>query len=331
MISRTTYRTHFRTWLKAPYLNEVLAVGLALVLTHALKLRPTLFTNSTGKAMIFDHAFHVQIFHANSIIAINKLSRNLVQIVATLVSYFLMQFAYYQTLLFTISRTTGRPRLLLTSKATLLNTEAFQVAGKEFLVLKLLSLRSDQKRLNTQIQAYRRGWINWFGFSGLDGQVYQNRDKILSGWGAAYRRGFDLSLKLSAENTIYPFAFGQKHFSIFKVTAHPLRQLERLFAMLAFESRKRCAVAEEVSESVVQIAQRHLQGLCWYFVKEVYFLLCISKLLVQLKISQRYAPHTIGCILGFQPRVVNQTATTKRFFQNGLLFFTGKQGVFVSA
>ena len=331
MISNPTYRTKLARGFKATYLDDVLAVGLCFVLAHTAKLVPTLFTDAScqrthRRATPFYHAFDMQVFKAQGMVAAEQISREFVQIVRTLVADFLMQSGHYHSLLIAVLAP-----LFFTSKAALLHTKAFQVARKELLVFKFLPLGGDQKRFNAQIQPYGSIWTYWFGLGGSYGYVHQNAHKIFARCRTAYRRGLYGSLKTSVQSSFNPLAFRQKHFTSLKINLHPLRQLKRLLAVLAFEARKRCAVAKEISESVVEMAQGHLESLRRHFVEKTNFFLRVGKLLIQLKISQRYPPHPVSGILGFKPSIIDQATTSKGLFQNSSLFIIRKQGVFVSA
>ena len=155
MISRPTDRTHLAARLKSAYLDYVLAVGFGFVLTHTAELRPTLFADTTSQRAVFHHSFDVQVFKTQSVIAIEQISGEFVQIVRTLIAYLLMQLSHDQALFVTIGTAAAAAALLLAGKATLFYTKrfpagTFQVAGKKLLILKFLPIGSGQKCFNTQ-------------------------------------------------------------------------------------------------------------------------------------------------------------------------------------
>ena len=221
MICRTTYRTHLTARGKPAYLDYVLAVGFGFVLTHTSNLGPTLFADTTSQRTIFHrnggrHPLNMQVFKTQGIVAIKQISREFVQVVSTLVAYFLMQRSYHKALFIAVLAA-----LYFTSKTTLFYPKTFQIAGKELLVIKLLPVGSDQKRLNAQpgrraIQTYGGGRIDWFGFGAFDrhrvhGGINQNRDKIFSGWCTAYGRIFDRPFKASVQRCLHRAAAAHLH------------------------------------------------------------------------------------------------------------------------
>ena len=253
MISSPAYRTHLATRLKSAYLDYVLAVGFGFVLTHTAELRPTLFADTTSQRGVSDHTFDVQVFKTQSVIAIEQISGEFVQIVRTLIAYLLMQFSHDQALFVTIGTAAAAAALLLAGKATLFYTKSFQVAGKKLLVLKFLPVTSDQKRLNTQIKPNGSSWIYGFRLGRTDGHINQDRDKVLAGCRATYRRGFNRALKLTMQYSNHPLTFGQKHFTRFKINFYALWQLKRLFTVLGLKAGKSRTVTEKVSECVSRL------------------------------------------------------------------------------
>jgi len=131
-------------------LDELDTSTFRLVFEYSDKLAPASVRNRPGELVVLDHSLNVQAFHNDPAIAVNKLCRELVMLIAASVGDLCVQRSNLSFLLLTV-----RTPELLTGQASLGNAQRFENILQRLQRLLCVAVVVGDERLQSNIENLR--------------------------------------------------------------------------------------------------------------------------------------------------------------------------------
>ena len=246
-------RAAFARGIPTVNLSKVLAVPLAFVLGFQTKRTEASVRNALGKAVVFDHAAHVQILNSDHVKTFDQIGRHFVQVIVSRIANVLMDSSDLQTLCVPTVRAFLAPR----ENPLRFGKFLFKLSGV-FRVVNPFAVGQRCQTIYAQIHTNHktsfRQWLNVFvqhqRHEILTSLVFADRDR---GWFGLERSGpFDFQpaqpCNLQTSSARIPFE-------------RTARVFGALIVRLTFELRVAGSLFKEVLEAGLQVPQRLL---CWY-------------------------------------------------------------------
>ncbi len=308
-------------------LSNMATIPTTLVNQLSVKLRPTDITNGLGKAMVFDHPLHIQVFNGNELIILYQLATKFVKEVLPLVGYFFVLASYlYSSFIPSITP------LLSFRHSALQSGQPFLRLTKILGSREVLTIGGNSKILQSQIKANLTPLIGWF----INFLLYLDGGEIFTTLGSRYGKVFHCTFNWTMQDYFNPAYLGDKYLFIpsryFVIDLKSLGKLARLLTMLLFEGWEVSMFIEKVIVGYVKIAYCHLQGLgmCLIQPNVLRFFLEFSQHLLGIVIIQAFTRFSVIVSSLSQKMVINKATCTKLPGEVGLLFSIWVKSEFVS-
>jgi len=319
--------TAFRGWEEAVHKPQLPAVSLAFVSEHSLELAEAGIADRFGEATVANHASHVQVFNADTVVSVDQIGSNLVEMV----------FSGVADMFLYSSNTNALPvspsaAFLATGKNTLRPGKSSVVFARVPGVWYSRSVAQGSQATDSKVYAYRlTGRLQ-----SHKGFIENQRNEISSAGQFGDRDGCWRRHERSTPSNIQSPQSTYDHVGIVGVRPGELKRRSSVFgtllATLLFERRISGFFVEESDKCVVEVPKSLLDRNAGDFFKPCGFgvFLPFGQFCGTLVVPDPFFSH-LPCVSPIpQPTVVNVPAATEYLRKLSLLGVSGVESKFVS-
>ena len=323
----STAAAPFGRWEEAVHKPQLPAVSLAFVSEHSLELAEAGIADRFGEATVANHASHVQVFNADTVVSVDQIGSNLVEMV----------FSGVADMFLYSSNTNALPvspsaAFLATGKNTLRPGKSSVVFARVPGVWYSRSVAQGSQATDSKVYAYRlTGRLQ-----SHKGFIENQRNEISSAGQFGDRDGCWRRHERSTPSNIQSPQSTYDHVGIVGVRPGELKRRSSVFgtllATLLFERRISGFFVEESDKCVVEVPKSLLDRNAGDFFKPCGFgvFLPFGQFCGTLVVPDPFFSH-LPCVSPIpQPTVVNVPAATEYLRKLSLLGVSGVESKFVS-